>query len=101
MFKAPLFFIYQNGFRQISLPPSENEYRNTDVINIIECDDGCLINTENLKEDYEKLKKYIGCKVVDIWCDSNEIMDMGILTECSLTKDNYGGDCILVWAEKE
>lgn len=101
MSEVPVFFIFQKGFRQISLPPKERNLK-SEIINIISCDDGCLIETDiELHEACEKINYFIGRDVVSIYCDSNTISSNSILTECYLTKGNYGEDCIMIWADNK
>ena len=99
---APLIFIYQEGFSQISLPPIQENQFNFDVINIKSCDDGCLITTDcDLEVAYNKVKQFLGREVVNVYCDSNTVTKGCILIECKLTKGNYGEDCILIWTDSK
>ncbi|MEQ6355165.1 hypothetical protein ABNX05_11100 [Lysinibacillus sp. M3] len=94
----PLIFIYQFGFKQISLPPTKAGMNNFDVINIASCEDGHLIKTkEPIEESYLKLKEMIGKEVVSIYCDTNDITSLGILKSCVMTKDDFDSDVISVW----
>lgn len=89
--KTPLFFIYQNGFRQISLPPKEAHMQNPEVISLTSCDDGVLVTTEmDFKEAVQKLNAFIGHPVTEICCDTNEIHDAGFFRGAELTNGNYG-----------
>lgn len=94
--KKPLFFIYQNGFRQISLPPKEDGHRNTEIINLTSCDDGCLLTVEgNMKNYVDKLNKFKSHPIVEIYCDENEISNKGYkLKGASIRKGNVGEDVI-------
>ncbi|PHE64160.1 hypothetical protein COF68_04750 [Bacillus toyonensis] len=94
--KKPLFFIYQNGFRQISLPPKGDSHRNFTIINITSCDDGCLLTVEgNMKETVNKLNKFKGYPIVEIYCDTNETSNNGYkLKGASIRKGNVGEDVI-------
>ena len=75
-----ILFIYQKGFRQISLP-------NKEIINITSCDGGCFITTErNLKEAEKLLNKYIGLPIYEIWCDTNRIITGSILEKAEIRK---------------
>ncbi|MEC2463872.1 hypothetical protein P9X10_02995 [Bacillus cereus] len=90
--KKPLFFIYQNGFRQISLPPTQEGYRNPRIINITSCDDGCLLTvSENIEEVVEELNKFKDHPIVEIYCDENEVSNKGYkLKGASISKGNVG-----------
>ena len=102
MWKTSVFFIFQNGFKQISLPAEELGKCNTEVIDVISCDDGCLIETEiPLTEACEKISKFIGYEVFEINCDTNVITKGHILTECYLTKGDHGEDCIMIWTDNK
>ncbi|MGF2716530.1 hypothetical protein ACQUY5_30680, partial [Bacillus cereus] len=94
--KKPLFFIYQNGFRQISLPPKQDGYRNFEIINITSCDDGCLVTVEgNMEEVVEKLNQFKNYPITEIYCDTNEIASKGYKLEgASIRKGNVGEDVI-------
>ncbi|AFQ29887.1 hypothetical protein P4493_05440 [Bacillus thuringiensis] len=90
--KKPLFFIYQNGFRQISLPPKQEGFRNFDIIQLTSCDDGCLITVEgNMEEVARELSTFVGYPIVEIYCDTNEITNYGYtLKGASIRKGNVG-----------
>lgn len=75
-----IFFILQNGFRQISLP-------NEEVINITSCDGGCFLTTErDLKESEVLLNKYIGLPIYYVCCDENYIHTGTVLSEAKIVK---------------
>lgn len=91
MAEKPIFFIYQSGFRQISLPPENEHMNNLQIINITSCDDGCRIITDiDTREVWTKLNKFQGRKIVEIWCDTNEIRDGGVFEVAELRDDGYG-----------
>ncbi|MFE6075663.1 hypothetical protein ACFVQB_14420 [Paenibacillus sp. NPDC057886] len=95
MTEKPLFFIYQSGFRQISLPPENEHMNNLQIINITSCDGGCRITTDtDTREVWTKLNKFKGRKIVEIWCDTNEIHDGGVFEEAVLRDDGYGSHSI-------
>lgn len=74
--EKPIIFIFQNGFRQISLPPLEEGWRNPEVIELTSCDDGCKVTTVLPHEEVvEKMNAFIGRKIMNVHCDSNEISE--------------------------
>lgn len=85
-----IFCIYEKGFRKIALP---NGY----VINVTSCDDGCYIETEDMLNDIEKINKYIGLPVYEIYLDNNCIEKGDKLEECKITthcRYDYNCKCI-------
>lgn len=95
MGKNPLFFIYQNGFRQISLPPKQEGYNNFETINITSCADGCLITVDgDMEEVAAKLNEFKDHPVVNIYCDTNSISEGDVFLGASVQKGNYNGEVI-------
>ncbi|MBX9158458.1 hypothetical protein ACTFR8_22955 [Bacillus cereus group sp. MYBK15-3] len=95
MSKKPLFFIYQNGFRQISLPPKQEGYRNFETINITSCTDGCLVTVDgDMEEAADKLNEFINHPVVNIYCDTNSISEGDVFLGAKVQKSNYNGELI-------
>lgn len=96
--EKPLIFIYQFGFKQISLPPEKVGMNNFEVIDIYKCEDGCRIQTTGeLQEDFKKLQKLIGRKVIKVYCDTNTIDDSCHLTECRITTNEHSSEEIFIW----
>lgn len=88
--KTPIFFIYQRGFRQISLPHTEAHMQNPEIIQLTSCDDGVLVTTEmDFDEAVRKLNAFIGHPVTSIYCDTNEIREDGIFRGAEITTGNY------------
>jgi hypothetical protein len=88
--KTPIFFIYQNGFRQISLPPRNSTGNNPDVITITSCDDGVLITTdEAFEKTVVKLNEFVGYPITEIWCDNNSIAVGDYFRGAVIKRGNY------------
>ncbi|MFJ8531188.1 hypothetical protein [Bacillus sp. NPDC094106] len=95
MDKKPLFFIYQNGFRQISLPPKQEGYRNFEVLNLSSCDDGCLVTVDgDMLSVAEKLNEFINHPIVNIYCDTNSIVEGDVFLGAKVQKGNHGEQVI-------
>ncbi|MBP1309249.1 hypothetical protein JOD82_002269 [Paenibacillus sp. 1182] len=87
---TPMFFIYQDGFKQISLPPFEPNKLNVELINVTSCDDGVYITTDiNLEEAVTQLNQFIGHPVTEIYCDSNSIEDGSHFRGAMISKGNH------------
>ncbi|HHT7008737.1 TPA: hypothetical protein ACTZ3A_001276 [Bacillus cereus] len=95
MDKKPLFFIYQNGFSQISLPPKQEGYRNFEVIHLTSCDDGCLVTVDaDMLLVAEELNKFINYPIVNIYCDTNSIVVGDVFMGANVRKGNFGEQVI-------
>lgn len=82
--------IYEKGFRKIALP---NGY----IIDILSCDDGCYIETENMENDIIEINKYIGLPIYEVILDNNCIYKGFKLEKCSITthcRYDYDYKCI-------
>ncbi|EQB4340421.1 hypothetical protein ACYJ2U_001686 [Clostridium botulinum] len=81
--------IFEKGFRKIALP-------NGDIINVISCDNGCLITTNNMKKDIKNLNKYIGLPIYEVLLDNNYIEKGNKLEKCKITNHpEYNYKCIV------
>ena len=74
--------ILEKGFSKIALPDGY-------VVNILTCDDGCFITTDNIKKDIKKINKYIGFPIYEICLDNNNNISKGFrLEKCEITNHN-------------
>lgn len=93
--ERPLIFIYQDGFRQISLPPTTPYMRNLEIIQVTSCSDGFDITT-NLPsvEAVNKLNQFQGEKVVQVFCDTNRISNDGIFKGAEIAIGEHGREVV-------
>jgi len=91
----PIFFIYSWGFKQISLPAKEENKRTISNIHIKFSKYGSIMQTEeDMQTVCDDLNYFSGRRVINIWCDENEIHEDGTFLDAVIRDDKEYGRVI-------